>query len=94
MTIEDKFYDDDGCEYTAELIPARVVIRKQSADATEPSVVGTVFPKDKDVETSLSSEHALIHGVGPWAKNKARELLGLDVVVPAQVRAKAMKATS
>lgn len=83
--IPDTFVDDDDCVYTAELIPARVVIRRQASPKAEPSIVGTIFG---DTENSLSSEHALVHGAGPWAKDKARELLGLPT--RAEMRAKAL----
>ena len=88
MANREIFTDDDGCVYTAELVPARVIVRRTAADGTE-SAVGQVFLQGDDVAHSLC-QHAQEAGVRPAALKVAREMLGLPEKTPARaVKAKA-----
>lgn len=82
MEEREIFVDDDGCVYTAELVPARVIVRKETASGSK-SVVGQVFANGEDVSHSLC-EDAQKCGVRPEALKAARELLGLPAKAPAR----------
>lgn len=73
------FTDDEGTIYTAELIPAKVVIRKQTKEAEAPSVCCTVDAEHLAANTNKTAfgQEVYAEGAAPWARAISTELLGL-----------------
>lgn len=77
--MERTFTDDEGTKYTAELIPAKVVIRKQPTDAEAASVCCTVDAAHLAANTNKTAFGLEVYaeGAAPWARAISTELLGL-----------------